>query len=307
MHEFHPMRGIALMMLAVVCFAGGDAMVKHLTTHVPVLIIVWFRYTVHCILMLILLGPTVGRGLIRTDKPWALTLRGLTLVITTMLGTAAFHTMPLAETTAVIFLSPLIVSLAAGPVLGEKIGWPHWLAVAAGFCGVLFIARPGSGIVGIGLFYALGAASGLSIYQLQTRKLAGSENPYVLLFFTALTGTVVMSLGAPFYWSSFSLDGLTGGLLLSLGAIAALGHLFLNQAFRHAPASTLSPTMYMQLAWATLLGWLLFDHWPNGYAIVGMIIIAISSGGLIVIEHRRHSQLIKSSSGPTEVMHTERR
>ena len=287
MHDHHPLRGITLMMLATLCFASGDAMVKHLTSEVPVLIIVWFRYTIHCVLMLILLGPTVGRGLIRTGKPWALTLRGLTLVITTVLGTAAFRTMPLAETSAVIFLSPLIVSLAAGPVLGEKIGRANWLAVAIGFCGILFIARPGSGIVGIGLLYALGAATGLSIYQLQTRKLAHSESAYALLFFTALTGTAVMSLGAPFYWSSFSLDWLNGGLLLALGLLAGLGHLLMTHAFRHAPASTLSPILYMQLAWATVLGWFFFAHWPDGYSIIGMTVIAASSAGLVLLERRK--------------------
>ncbi len=290
MHEHRPLRGIALMMFAIVCFAGHDAIIKHLSAQVPLLIIVWFRYTVHCMLMLAMLGPKVGRGLIATRHPWALTIRGLTLVITTILGAAAFRNMPLAETTAVIFLSPLIVSLAAGPMLGEKIGWMHWLAVATGFCGVLLIARPGSGIVGIGLVYALGAAACLSLYQIQTRKLARSENPYVLLFFTALTGSVVMSFGAPFYWSSFSLDGLNIGLLLSLGVIAAAGHLLLTNAFRHAPASTLSPTLYLQLAWSALLGWLVFDHIPDKCSIIGMIVIATSSGALVLLEHRRSMQ-----------------
>jgi drug/metabolite transporter (DMT)-like permease len=298
MPDHHPLRGIALMMLAIICFAGHDAMVKHLATQVPVLIIVWFRYTVHFVLMLVLLGPTVGRGLVRTRRPWALTLRGLTLIITTVLGATAFRTMPLAETTAVIFLSPLIVSLAAGPVLGEKTGSAQWLAAAVGFCGVLLIARPGSGIVGSGLFFAIGAAVFLSLYQLQTRQLARSEGAYPLLFFTALAGAASMSIGAPFYWSSFSLDWVNGGMLLSLGLIAGLGHLLMTEAFRHAPASTLSSMLYLQLAWATLLGWLVFAHWPDGYAFAGMAIIAASSGGLVWFEHRRHAALkerIKSS------------
>lgn len=287
MQHHLPLRGFNLMMIAIICFAGHDAIVKHLAGHVPVLVIVWFRYAVHCLMMAVLLGPKLGRGLIRTQQPWALTLRGLTLIATTILSMAAFRTMPLAETTAVIFLSPLIVSLAAGPVLGEKIGRMHWLAVAVGFCGVLLIARPGGGLVGSGLLYALCAAAGLSIYQLQTRKLARSESAYTLLFFTALSGTFVMSLGAPFYWRPFALDWLDGALLFSLGAIAAVGHLLMTQAFRYAPASTLSPILYLQLAWATLLGWLIFGHWPDTYAIAGMLIIATSSGGLVLLERRK--------------------
>jgi drug/metabolite transporter (DMT)-like permease len=289
MQDHLPLRGFGLMMIAIICFAGHDAIVKHLTGHVPVLVIVWFRYAVHCLMMVVLLGPKLGRGLIRTQQPWALTLRGLTLIATTILSMAAFRTMPLAETTAVIFLSPLIVSLAAGPVLGEKIGRMHWLAVAIGFCGVLLIARPGGGLVGSGLLYALCAAAGLSIYQLQTRKLARSESAYTLLFFTGLSGTAVMSLGAPFYWRSFAFDWVDGALLLSLGAIAAVGHLLMTQAFRYAPASSLSPIFYLQLAWAILLGWLVFGHWPDTYAIAGMLVIATSSGGLVLLERRKNN------------------
>jgi len=287
MPEQKPLRGVVLMLIAIVCFATLDAIVKHLANRVPLPLMVWFRYAIHCLLMVLILGPSMGRGLLRTRRPWALTARGLTLIATTALGMAAFRAMPLAETTAIIFLSPLIVSIAAGPVLGERVGIGRWIAVAAGFSGVLLIARPGSGITTSGLLFGLGTAACYSIYQLHTRMLAASENTYALLFFTALTGTAVMSAGLPFYWVPLSLDGFDTALLVATGVLGGVGHLLLTRAFRHAPASTLSPLLYVQLAWAALFGWLFFDHLPDALAMLGMAVIATSSGGLALMENRR--------------------
>ncbi|MCK9285736.1 MAG: DMT family transporter [Rhodocyclaceae bacterium] len=287
MPEQKHLRGIVLLLLAIVCFASLDVIVKYLSTHVPLLVMVWFRYAIHCLLMIVLLGPTMGRSLLRTKRPWALTMRGLTLIATTVLGMAAFRAMPLAETTAIIFLSPLIVSIAAGPLLGERIGVERWIAVAAGFSGVLLIARPGSGITTAGVLFGLGTAACYSIYQLHTRMLADSENTYALVFFTALTGTAVVSAGMPFYWHPFSVDGFDSALLIAMGMLGGGGHLLLTRAFRHAPASTLAPFLYVQLAWATFFGWLFFDHLPDAFAIAGMVVIASSSGGLALLERRR--------------------
>ncbi len=287
MPEQRPLRGIALLLLAITCFASLDAVVKHLSATVPLLVIAWFRYAIHCLLMIAILGPTMGRGLLRTERPWALILRSLTLVGTTVLGIAAFSAMPLAETTAIIFLSPLIVSIAAGPVLGERVGWQRWLAAGAGFCGVILIARPGSGITLDGVLYALGTAVCYSVYQLQTRKLAATENTYVLLFHTALTGTLTITAVLPFFWRSFPLGGADYIMVFALGAVGGIGHLLLTRAFRHAAASILSPFLYAQLAWAALFGWLFFNHLPDAYTFTGMLIIACSSGGLALVERRR--------------------
>jgi drug/metabolite transporter (DMT)-like permease len=208
------------------------------------------------------------------------------LVGCTGFGIAALARMPLAETTATVFITPLVVALLAGPFLGEKITPLRWVAVVAGFIGVLLIARPGGAVSPDGLFFALLAAACYSIYQIMTRHLSPSENTLTLLYYTALVGTVVMSLALPLFWGGPLPNERDVLLIVSLGICGGSGHFLLISAFRHAPASTLSPLLYIQLIWATLLGWLVFDDWPDALALLGMLVIA-GSGLLIALGERR--------------------
>lgn len=282
----HPLRGILLMLAAVLCFALLDATAKHLAAKFPVPMLVWARYTLHCVLMLIFLAPSMRWKLVATRRPWLQTIRALMLVGVTGLNIAALHYLPLAETTAMLFLAPLIVSLLAGPFLGESLRPAHWAVILAGFAGVLLIARPGSALHPTGLALVLAAALCYSIYQIQTRQLSPTENTLTMLFYTALTGTVGMTLAAPVYWGGPLPDWREALLIASLGIYGGTGHFLLISAFRHAPATTLSPLLYVQLIWATLLGWLVFDHWPDGMTLAGMAVIAASSAALALLQRR---------------------
>lgn len=287
MPEHHPLRGILLMLAAVFCFASLDASVKHLSALVPILILVWVRYLVQFVLMVVLLGPTMGRGLLRTSRPWAMIVRAITMLATTAFGMMTFRAMPLAEATAVVFVSPLLVGLLSGPVLKEHVGTPRWAAIALGFTGVLLIARPGSGITAEGLAWALATALLYAIYQIQTRQLAPTENTWTLLFYTAWVGTAAMTALLPWYWVLPALAGIDWGLLLALGVFGGVGHFLLTRAFRYAPASTLSPLLYAQLVWAALYGGMFFGHWPSHLALAGMGVIVASSLGLALFERHR--------------------
>jgi drug/metabolite transporter (DMT)-like permease len=107
-----------------------------------------------------------------------------------------------------------------------------------------------------------------------------------MLFYTALIGTVSMTVAAPLYWGGPMPNLLEGLMIASLGIYGGTGHYMLIAAFRLAPASTLSPLLYVQLIWATLLGWLVFDHWPDATTLTGMVIIAGSSVALALMQHR---------------------
>ncbi|MBL8492086.1 MAG: DMT family transporter [Rhodocyclaceae bacterium] len=281
-----PLRGIVLMLLAVMCFAALDATSKQLSRTYPVAILVWVRYVVHCLLMVVFLAPSMRFRLIATRRPVAMTVRALLLVATTGLCMAAFRVMPLAETTAIIFVSPLAVGLLAGPLLGERVGKARWLATLAGFAGMLMVARPGAGLSPEGIGLALGAAAAYTVYQIQTRQMSPTEDTWTMLFYTALVGTVVMSLGLPVFWGGPAPDLVDALMICSLGLYGGGGHYLLISAFRHAPASTLSPFLYAQLVWAGLLGGLFFDHWPDGMAIAGMAVIAASSIAMAAWERR---------------------
>ena len=139
----HPLRGILLFMLALMLFALLDATAKHLTATFAVPLLVWARYTLHFLIMLIFVAPSMRARLVKTDNLSLQVVRALALVGTSGFTMVAFRTMPLAEATAVLFLAPLLVTLMAGPFLGERIGSGRWLAVVVGFAGVLLIASLG--------------------------------------------------------------------------------------------------------------------------------------------------------------------
>jgi drug/metabolite transporter (DMT)-like permease len=283
----HPLRGILLFLAALFLFAALDATAKYMSAFFAVPALVWARYTVHFLIMLAAFAPRMGRQLLATQRPWLMSFRALTLVGVTLLGQLALKTLPLAETTALIFITPLLVAVLAGPLLGERVRLRTWLATVAGFAGVLLIARPGGALFGSGVAFALGAALCYAVYQILTRKLSASEHPTRLLFYTALIGTLSMSLVFPAYWDGQLPTPLQGILIVSLGLYGGIGHFLLIRAFRDTPLSTLSPLLYVQLIWATLLGWSIFDHLPDPWAVLGMLIIGACGLNLALAARRQ--------------------
>ena len=135
---------------------------------------------------------------------------------------------------------------------------------------------------GAGVAYALGAALSYAAYQILTRKLAATEHPLRLLFYTALLGTLAMSPVLPVFWHGQWPTPTQGLLIVSLGVYGGVGHFLLIRAFRESPASLLAPLLYSQLVWATLLGWLVFDHFPDLPAIAGMLVIGAAGLSLAI-------------------------
>jgi drug/metabolite transporter (DMT)-like permease len=284
MPEQRPLKGVALMLAALLCFALLDATSKHLSQTFNVPLLVWARYTVHCLLMLVFLGPSQGTRLVATSRPVAQIVRALLLVGVTGFAMAAFRVMPLAETTALLFVTPLIVALLAGPFLGERVGKARWLAALVGFAGTLLIARPGGALALEGILYTTIAAICYSVYQIQTRKMAATERPLTMVFYTALVGMMAMSLALPWIWTGPAPDLLQTVMICSLAIYGGTGHFLLTHAFRHAPASTLAPFLYGQLIWAALLGWLVYDQWPDALSVAGMAVIVASGIAVALVE-----------------------
>jgi len=283
-----PLVGVALLLLALFCFALLDATSKHLSQIYPVPLLVWARYTLHCLIMVLTLAPSMRMKLIATRRPLAQIVRGSLLVAVTGLAMAAFRIAPLAEATALLFVAPLFVIALAGPLLGEKAGRLRWMAVLAGFGGTLLIARPGGAVSATGIALTLTAAVCYSFYQIMTRRLSATESTVTMLFYTALMGSLLMTLGLPWFWGGPRPTPGDALMIASLGVYGGVGHFLLIRAFRHAPASMLSPFQYIQLVWATLLGWGIYGQLPDGLSILGMVIV-VGSGLLVALaERRRH-------------------
>jgi drug/metabolite transporter (DMT)-like permease len=296
MHSHHPLRAVTLMLAAMLCFALLDATSKHLSQTFNVPLLVWARYTVHCLLMVMFLGPKHGRRLIATTRPLAQIGRALLLVAVTGFAMAGFRIMPLAETTAILFVTPLIVALLAGPMLGEHVGIPRWTAALVGFGGMMLIARPGSALVPEGVAYTVIAAICYAFYQIQTRKMTATENPLTMVFYTALVGSAAMSLALPWIWTGPAPSMIEAIMIASLAIYGGTGHFLLTYAFRRAPASMLAPFLYAQLIWATLLGWLFYEQWPDALSIAGMATI-VAGGITVALVERSTTVRINSERG----------
>lgn len=282
-HQPHPLKGFLLLACGLFLFSCLDCTTKYLVARYNVPTVAAMRYITHFLLMLVILAPRHSSHLIKTQRTGLVILRAFTLTLTTLFVGMALQLMPLAETTSIIFMAPMFVVLLASPLLGEKVGIWGWIAVITGFIGVLLVVRPGSELSTLGIFCALLGAMSNAAYQLMSRVLVSTEKAITMLFYTALLGTIIFSIALPWFWENKTPDELEITLFVLMGVFGGLGHYFFTLAYRHASASALAPVTYLQLLWAALLGWLIFDSLPHGLSIVGMIIV-VGSGVMIALK-----------------------
>jgi len=281
----HHLRGILLLVAAVSTFAVMDTTAKYLSRTYPVPAIVWYRYFFQALFMLVVLGPRMKLDLVRTRRPGLQIARAVVLALSTILYFSALALMPIAEASAITFLSPLLLTALSVLLLGERVSPAAWVAVGTGFLGVLFIVRPGGAVFSPAALLPLATAFCFAGYQLMTRQLAGVDSSLATLFYGAIVGTALLSLLLPFYWHAPVT--LAHGLLLAMmGILGGVGHFVLIRAFAHAPASVLAPFVYTQLVSVLVLGYLVFGDFPDGWSLAGMGII-VASGAFVASRGRR--------------------
>lgn len=273
--------GIALMLGIMVMFAGYDATSKFLSPRYPVSELLWVRYLTHVGLILAIFGPRMRLGLFRTARPFLQVLRASMLVAVSFLIMFGLRHISLADTTAIVFLAPLLVTALSSPLLKEKVGRPQWVAVVFGFIGVLVIVRPGGSALNPAMLFPLGSAVCYALYQVLTRKFSGAENPVTSHLFTGMLGLLVCSVTWQSDWIVPSLDHAI--LMVSLGVYAGVGHFLLIKVYERTPPVIAAPFSYTQLAWAVLFGYLFFGEMPDFFSMLGILIIAAS--GVYVVMH----------------------
>ena len=277
-------RGMMMVMTAVAIFSVVDVLSKYLTRSYPVALVVWARYAFHLLLVVVVLGPRYGLALVRTARPGAQILRGLSLTLASILFISALKYMPLAESTAIAFVAPLVVTLMSVLLLKEKVELARWVAVCCGFVGVLIIIRPGSNVFSWAVLLPLGNAVAFAAYQILTRRVAGLESPYVSIFYSGLIGMLLLSATLPYSWV-LPKNALDAAAFIVLGMLAGIGHLIQIKAYDHAPASRLAPFGYSQLIWVMLIGFVAFGDFPDGWSLVGIAILVAS--GIYTATHQR--------------------
>lgn len=285
-HPHHPLRGALLMVGAVSVFALMDTISKYLARSYPVPGIVWARYAFQMLVMLLFLAPRMKLDLVRSRRPGLQIARGAVLAFSSLILVTALKFMPIAETSAIMFVTPLLVVALSASALGERPGTGIWAAVIAGFVGVLVIVRPGAGMFSWAALLALLAAVCFAFYQILTRKLTGVDRTMTTLFYPAMVGTAALSVTLPFVWTAPQ-SLWHAALFATIGVLGGISHFILIRAYESAPASVLAPLQYSQLASVLFLGWLVFDDFPDSWSLLGMTIIVAS--GVFVATRRRLS------------------
>lgn len=271
------LRGIFFIVLATALFVAMNTGVKLLRPHLPTVELIWARTLGHTLFIFAIFGP--GHGwwrLLQTRKPGTQLARSLLLLASTSFFFSALGWVPLAEATAVSFTSPLVVAALAGPMLAERVGLGHWLAIAVGLAGALIVIRPGVGGADPYLGLVIGSSCCYAVYQILTRRVAGHDRPETSVTYSALLGTLVLSVVVPFYWQTPA-RLLHWLILVVIGLLGGLGHYFVAQALRLGPASVISPFHYVQLIAAAVMGYLAFGDVPSAWTWVGAAVI-IASG-----------------------------
>ena len=283
-NSHQPLLGVLLILVSCLILATHDGLSKHLTQLYPVFLVIWARYMAQTILMFTLFTPSMGRRVFHTLRPKLQLCRGLSLVCVSMLFISGLGYIPLAEATAVIFLTPLLVTIASA-LLGERVSRSQWFAVGCGLIGVMIIVRPGGALFTPAILLPFSAAVSFTVYQLITRRLSATDHPVTSNFLTSLVGSLVMSVLVIFNWQTPTLhDGL---MMAALGAMAMSGHLLLTNAFRFASAAALAPFTYSQIIFAGVVGLVAFGHVPDLGAIVGMGIIIASGLVMAYVQGRQ--------------------
>jgi len=280
-------KAIGLMVLATVCFALLDTTVKYLVDDhgVPTSQATWLRFAGHVVFSAVVLWPFALRPSLRSAKPLIQLIRSVFMILTTALNFVALKYLQLDQTVTIFFLTPLLVALLAGPLLGEWVGWHRMLAILAGFVGVLVVMHPGLGHMHWAMLLVLGATCGYALYNIATRYLAAHDPAAVTQTYTPLVGVLVMTPFAVVNWQSPD-DWWLWFLFATLGFWGGLGHWLLILAHRMAPAAVLAPYIYLGLIWMSVGGFLAFGDVPTPWTLGGGAIVILAGLYLFARERR---------------------
>ncbi len=263
--------GIVALLACTALFPVSDTAAKVLTGSLPPVEVAWLRYFV----FVVMTAPALlrGRSMLVTERPKLQFGRALASAFSTGFAILSFGYLPVAETTAIGFLAPVLVTAMAFLFLGERVGTRRWIAAIVGLIGVAVIVRPGSGTFQLASLIPLCGSFAGAASTVATR-MAKDERPDTTLFYSAIIGFAALSVLVAFQWQTPTWQQVAiGGFIGFFATLASLMQVF---AYRNAPASMLQPFSYSQLLWAALFGYAAFGTIPGPAMFCGAAIIAAS-------------------------------
>ena len=263
------------MTAGVSLIATMDLLVKFVSSDISIAQIAWGRFSVQLIILLAIAWPTGPLAFLRAKLRGIHFLRAVILLTGNLAFIAALRYMPLVQANLIGFLSPLLLTALAYPVLGEPVGPRRAVAVAVGFAGVLVVLRPGGDLFGWEALLPLTMAVCAASYHIMTPIVRRVEDPAISLYYLSIIAVVATTAMMPWTWTPMT--GTQWALLVAIGMLSVAGHILMIRGLESAPASTLAPFFYCHLVWALIYDAVFFGVLPGGATLLGAALV-VGSG-----------------------------
>lgn len=282
-----PLAGILYVSAGIFFLTGSDALAKWVGQYYSPIQILFMRAAIALPVVLVLVTMLGGRRALRTGHIGLHLLRGAINIISASFFYLGLQSLPLAETTAIAFSAPLFVTALSVWVLKERVDAKRWLAVAAGFSGVLVIVQPGAASFQVAALYPLATAVLYAVMMLTARAIGAAESVLTTMLYIVVGQLVCSALVAPAFWTPLEWTHMP--FFAGIALLSTLGLTFITQGFRIGPASVVAPFDYTGLLWATLLGWFIWQDRPELHHAIGASFI-VGSGMYIAWREARASR-----------------
>lgn len=293
--------GIGFAVLAFLLFSAMDMMIKRLTGDYPVQQMLFLNALFALLPITLAIWWSGGAARLRTRRPFTHIMRGCSGMAASFASMLAFSMMPMADVYALLFATPLLVTALSVPLLGERVGWRRWSAIAVGFAGVMIMLQPGESMIGFGALAAIAAAFCASLSVILVRKLSATESTGSIALYSNLLIALAMGSWASMDFRTMPLADLA--LAASAGIAGGCALLSLISAYRRAAAAVIAPFQYSQMIWGVIFGYWAFGDAPAASVLLGSAVVIASGLFILYREVRLGAGEVPAkepSSGPLE-------
>ncbi len=281
-----PGKAILCMLMGAAVLTANDALLKWMTGGYHVGQIMFCRGLFVSIPLAFLIWRSGGLKSLHTENPKGHLIRALLVISGTFLFVSGLKHLPLTDAIAIAFAGPLFITALAPPLLGEHVGWRRWMAVLAGFIGIIIIMRPGGGVFQWAALFPLAASLTGAFRDVLTRGMSATETSVGLLFYTSLGVVLAGITVSPFVWQPVPLAD--WGWFAVNGFLIGTAHFLMIETFRYGEAALVAPFKYSGVIWAAIFGYFIWGDIPELRTVIGVTVVVIA-GIYILHRERIHS------------------
>ncbi len=278
------------MVAGTLLLTSQDGITKWLTTDFHAGEILFYRGIWMFPVLAILIHRNGGMKTLRLKQPSGVILRGMAALTASVFVTVSLMRLPLAETMALVFIAPLLLTASSPFLLREEVGWQRWMAVLGGFAGVLLIIQPGPDGFNSWVIFALLAALGSASRDIITRRLGTHDSAATVMFYTSIISLIAGAVTLPFgtHWP----DPGQWGLFILGGIMVTFAHLLIVMSLQMAAAAVVSPLKYLSLVWSALIGFMVWGDIPGPMKMTGAALVVLA--GLFIFYRETRAQPAKA-------------